>query len=52
MCGNSGQIISDHFVQVHEMVGIGSQAKSEINDYRLSRYTCYLMTQNADSRKK
>ena len=34
------------------MVEIGSEAKRNIEDYKLSRYACYLIAQNADSRKK
>ena len=51
-CENSGQNISDHFVRVDVMVDIGSNAKRNIVDYKLSRYACYLIAQNADSRKK
>ena len=34
------------------MVQIGSGAERGQNDYKLSRYACYLITQNGDSRKK
>ena len=34
------------------MVAIGSNAKRKQDDYKLSRYACYLIVQNADSRKK
>ena len=34
------------------MVDIGSNTKRETKDYRLSRYACYLITQNGDSRKE
>ena len=35
-----------------KMVDIGSKISRSIVDYKLSRYTCYLIVQNADSRKK
>ena len=44
--------VSDHFVGVDKMVEIGSGAMKNILDYKLSRYACYLIAQNADSRKK
>jgi len=50
-CKNSGQAISDHFVEVHEMVNIGSGAQREMDSYALSRYACYLIVQNGDPTK-
>ena len=32
------------------MVDIGSKAKRIIDDYKLSRYACYLIVQNGDSK--
>jgi len=34
------------------MVGIGSNTTRSIIDYKLSRYACYLIVQNADPRKE
>ncbi len=34
------------------MVELGGGAEREVDDYMLSRYACYLIAQNADSRKK
>jgi len=50
-CANSGRPIPDHFVDITEMVGIGSGAQREIEDWALSRYACYLVIQNADPSK-
>lgn len=50
-CENSGQLIEDHFVDMHEMVEIGSGAKREMPSVALSRYACYLIVQNADPSK-
>jgi DNA-damage-inducible protein D len=47
-CVISGHKVSDHFVGITEMVGIGSGAKRELDDWALSRYACYLVIQNAD----
>ncbi len=51
-CFNSNNIVSDHFTQVGKMVNIGSNTKRRIIDYELSRYACYLIAQNGDSRKE
>ena len=50
-CRNSGQPLADHFEDVLEMVEIGSGARREIPDVRLSRYACYLIVQNGDPGK-
>lgn len=51
-CVNSGQPLENHFVDVTEMVEIGSGASREIDNIRLTRYACYLIAQNGDARKK
>src|SRR5271157_3828883 len=50
-CKNSGHTVSDHFVDSHEMVDIGSSAQRELPAIILSRYACYLIVQNADPAK-
>lgn len=51
-CKGSENNVSDHFANVGKMVDIGSGAEREIEDIKLSRYACYLIVQNGDSRKK
>ncbi len=51
-CFNSGQRVDDHFVEVTEMVEIGSGAQRSLKTVMLSRYACYLVIQNADPTKK
>jgi len=51
-CNQSGQPIENHFADVRKMVSIGSGAEREVLDIRLTRYACYLIAQNGDSRKK
>lgn len=50
-CRNSGQDVEDHFEDVLDMVDIGSGAKRQVADIRLSRYACYLAVQNGDPSK-
>ncbi len=51
-CQNSGRSLDDHFVEVNRMVMIGSEGVREVLDIVLSRYACYLIAQNGDSRKE
>ena len=51
-CEKSNNMVDDHFSQVGKMVKIGSNATRNLSDYKLSRYACYLIVQNADSSKE
>ncbi|MEI7891340.1 MAG: DNA damage-inducible protein D [bacterium] len=51
-CKNSGEVIHNHFVEVDDMVSIGSGAKRSIETIFLSRYACYLIIQNSDPSKE
>ena len=51
-CKQSKNDVFDHFVDADKMVELGSSSKRKIEDYRLSRYACYLVVQNGDSRKE
>ncbi|MCY2930544.1 MAG: DNA damage-inducible protein D [Planctomycetota bacterium] len=51
-CFNSGHRLEDHFVDVTEMVAIGSGAERPVKTVLLSRYACYLAIQNADPKKE
>jgi DNA-damage-inducible protein D len=50
-CLNSGHAVADHFVDITELVSIGSNALRPVEDWTLSRYACYLVIQNADPSK-
>ena len=51
-CNNSNNNILDHFIGADKMVSIGSNTERKIQDYKLSRYACYLIVLNCDPRKK
>ncbi|HPW66488.1 MAG TPA: BRO family protein [Salinivirgaceae bacterium] len=51
-CINSKQRVENHIVEFNEMVPIGSGAERLTQSYKLSRYACYLIVQNADPDKE
>ena len=51
-CTNSGQNISDHFVDVNKTIPMPKGAEKDIPDIMLTRYACYLIAQNGDPRKE
>ena len=51
-CKNSDINVFDCFVDVDKSIISGKGRKSIIKDYKLTRYACYLIAQNGDSRKK
>lgn len=50
-CQKSTRVVDDHFGDITKMVVIGSGARRELEDFRLSRYACYLIVQNGDPSK-
>ena len=51
-CKTSNYVASDHCVGADKMINLGKGGQREVPDYKLSRYACYLIAQNGDSRKK
>lgn len=51
-CQNSSHRVSDHFVDVNEMIALGKGGVRSIESVKLSRYACYLIVQNADPGKE
>lgn len=51
-CKASNYVASDHFVGTDKMINLGKGGQRKVSDYKLSRYACYLIAQNGDSRKK
>ena len=51
-CKKSKYAVSYHFSQVGKMINLGKGGKRKVEDYKLSRYACYLIVQNGDSHMK
>ena len=51
-CENSNINTSEHFVGADKTIKMPKGAEKTILDYKLTRYACYLIAQNGDSRKK
>ena len=51
-CKNSNIDINEQFADVGKLSTNVNGGQREIIDYKLSRYACYLIAQNGDSRKK
>ena len=51
-CTNAGENISDHLPDVRKTIQMPKGAEKEIDDILLTRYACYLIAQNGDSRKQ
>ena len=51
-CKNSDISVFEHFTDVSKTIKMPKGAEKTILDYKLTRYACYLIAQNGDSRKK
>ena len=51
-CQNSAINYKEHFPDIRKTLEMPNNASKEIIEYKLSRYACYLIAQNGDTRKK
>ena len=51
-CQNAGENVTYHFADVSKVIEAGKGAHHEIDEILLTRYACYLIAQNGDSRKE
>ena len=51
-CINSNNSLLEHFANIGKLSNRANNAEVIISDYKLTRYACYLIAQNGDSRKK
>ena len=51
-CENSAISVFEHFIDINKTIKMPKGAEKTILDYELTRYACYLIAQNGDSRKK
>jgi DNA-damage-inducible protein D len=51
-CTNAGELVDYHFPDIRKTIAMPKGAEKEIGDILLTRYACYLVAQNGDSRKE
>ena len=51
-CKHAGEVVSDHFPDIRKTIPMPKGAEKQIDDILLTRYACYLIAQNGDSRKE
>lgn len=50
-CENAGGNVENHFRDTTKMIRLAKNAERGVKEYILTRYACYLIAQNGDSRK-
>lgn len=51
-CTNATEEVIYHFPDIRKTIPMPKDAQKEIDDILLTRYACYLIAQNGDSRKE
>jgi DNA-damage-inducible protein D len=51
-CKTTGEGVSDHFVDVPKTIQMPKGATKDVPDLMLTRYACYLIAQNGDTKKE
>ena len=50
-CAQVGEDVGNHFTNVSRVIVAGKGSENQVDDFMLTRYACYLVAQNGDSRK-
>lgn len=51
-CKGSNIAEEEHFADVGRVLKVGNNAEMEVDDFKLTRYACYLIAQNGDPQKQ
>ena len=51
-CTNSNNNVNEHFAKVGKTINMPNGASKTVDNYKLSRYACYLIVQNGNSKKE
>ena len=51
-CINSNNNVNEHFAKVGKTINMPNGASKTVDNYKLSRYACYLIVQNGNSKKE
>ncbi len=51
-CDNAGENTANHFADISKTIVMPKNAEKQIDDILLTRYACYLIAQNGDSKKE
>jgi DNA-damage-inducible protein D len=51
LVANGGEPVQNHFVNVNKMIQIGSNTMRQVRDIKLSRFACYIISQNGNPAK-
>lgn len=51
-CNTQGINVDDHFREITKIIRLDKGATRDVQDFKLTRYACYLIVQNGDPSKE